>query len=127
MLTVEQDVRKQMMEELGESEPQIHQTYHKKARGNLIIDPKCPACRVSERRFMLSQKYGLVAPRLDTRIRRPLWMKGGAKWRKQLEQWQKTVRRVRQEMQGSQPQQKPVSPEKPQKNFARKNRFQSAR
>jgi hypothetical protein len=66
-VTLDLYVRRQVSQELGEDEP------------------------TKDQRFVLLQKYGVTAPRIDRQITRPKWMKG-AEWKRKMNEWYKATK-----------------------------------
>ena len=66
-IPVEVSIRRQMSAELGEDEP------------------------TKDQKFVLLQKYGVTAPRIDRLVTKPNW-KGVAEWKRQLNDWFKATK-----------------------------------
>lgn len=64
---VETSVRRQVAEEIGEAEP------------------------TRDQKYVLLQKYGVVAPRIDRGISKPKWM-GVSEWQRKLSEWFKMTK-----------------------------------
>jgi hypothetical protein len=66
-VTLDLNVRRQVAQELGEDEP------------------------TKDQRFILLQKFGVTAPRIDRRITRPAWMSEG-EWQRKMNDWHKATK-----------------------------------
>jgi hypothetical protein len=66
-VTLDLYVRRQVAQELGEDEP------------------------TKDERFVLLQKFGVTAPRIDRQVTRPKWMKE-SEWKRKLNEWYKATK-----------------------------------
>jgi hypothetical protein len=66
-VTLDLYVRRQVSQELGEDEP------------------------TKDQRFVLLQKYGVTAPRIDRQITKPSWM-GVSEWKRKMNEWYKATK-----------------------------------
>ena len=63
-----------------------------------------------DEKFVLLQKYGVVAPRIDRQVTRPLWM-GESEWKRKQNNWFKMTQGLTRRYQS--PRQRPNSQSKP--------------
>lgn len=80
-------VRRQVAEEIGDAEP------------------------TRDEKFILLQKYGVAAPRIDRLVTKPKWM-GETTWKRKMNEWSKMTHGL---VKGFQPKRKP-QPSLPQKH-----------
>lgn len=63
-MSLEEELKKQFAEELGENDPPEHKLNHKLSGTVRAFDKSCVGCQAQENVNQLRQKYGLMEPQL---------------------------------------------------------------